>query len=284
MLNYSGSQTFKLGPGFMLWAQQIRGISASIMAWADSCSRSSHTSLSLSLYYAQLLQLCLTLCNLWTIAHQAPLSRGSSQFRNQTDISGISWISGRFLTHWATWEAHLYQYVCIYISCWSCFSEESWMTKISCIWDGPFSYDISYSLVSLLIKACWSSTLTLECTLSRSVAQSCPALCDPMDCSPPGKNTGVSISFFRRFWIQGLNLVGLLNDSQVAFMVKNLPANAGDTRHTGSVPGSGRSPGGANGNPLQYSCQENPMDRGAWPAPVHRVAKSTEVTCHTSVH
>ena len=45
-------------------------------------------------------------------------------------------------------------------------------------------------------------------------------------------------------------------------MVKNLPANAGDERDTGSIPGSERSPGVGNGNPLQYSCLENPMDRG----------------------
>ena len=50
-------------------------------------------------------------------------------------------------------------------------------------------------------------------------------------------------------------------------MVKNLPANAGDIRHAGSIPVSGRSPGGGHGNLLQYSCLENPMDRGAWPAP-----------------
>ena len=53
-------------------------------------------------------------------------------------------------------------------------------------------------------------------------------------------------------------------------MVKNLPANAGVT---GSIPGSGRSPGEGNGNPLQYSCLGNPMGRGAWQAIVHRVAK-----------
>ena len=47
-------------------------------------------------------------------------------------------------------------------------------------------------------------------------------------------------------------------------MVKNLPANAGDIREVGSIPGLGRSPGGGHGNPLQYSCLENPMDRGAW--------------------
>ena len=54
-------------------------------------------------------------------------------------------------------------------------------------------------------------------------------------------------------------------------MVKNLPANAGDK---GSISGSGRYPGEVNGNPLQYSCPGNPMDRGAWWATVHRVAKS----------
>ena len=53
---------------------------------------------------------------------------------------------------------------------------------------------------------------------------------------------------------------------------ENLPANAGDTRGAGSIPGSGRSSGKGNGNPLQYSCLENPMDIGAWQATVHEVA------------
>ena len=57
-------------------------------------------------------------------------------------------------------------------------------------------------------------------------------------------------------------------------MVKNLPVNAGDVSDVGSIPGSGRSPGGGHGNPLQYSSLENPMDRGAWRATVHRVTKS----------
>ena len=57
-------------------------------------------------------------------------------------------------------------------------------------------------------------------------------------------------------------------------VVKNLPANAGDIRDVGSILGSGRSPEEGNGNPLQYSCLGNSMDRGAWQATVHRVAKS----------
>ena len=57
-------------------------------------------------------------------------------------------------------------------------------------------------------------------------------------------------------------------------MVKNLPANAGDERDVGLLPGSGRSPGEGNGNPLQYSCLNNPMDRGARQATVHGVTKS----------
>ena len=62
--------------------------------------------------------------------------------------------------------------------------------------------------------------------------------------------------------------------SQVVLGVKNLPVNAGDVRDTGSIPGSGRSPRGGNGNPFQYSCLENPMDIGAWWAIVHRVTQS----------
>ena len=61
--------------------------------------------------------------------------------------------------------------------------------------------------------------------------------------------------------------------SQVPLVVKNLPANAGDERDMGLNPGSGRSPGVGNGNPLQYSCPENSMDRGAWQATVHRATE-----------
>ena len=57
-------------------------------------------------------------------------------------------------------------------------------------------------------------------------------------------------------------------------MVKNPPVSTEDARDTGLIPGSGRSPGGGNGNPLQYSCLGNPMDRGAWWATAHEVAKN----------
>ena len=65
-------------------------------------------------------------------------------------------------------------------------------------------------------------------------------------------------------------------------VLKNLPADAGDARDAGPIPGWGRSPGGGNGNPLQYSCLGSPMDRGAWWAAVHGVAKSqTRLSSHT---
>ena len=62
--------------------------------------------------------------------------------------------------------------------------------------------------------------------------------------------------------------------SQVALVVNNPPANEGDISEVGWILGSGRSPGGGHGNTLQYSCLENPLDRGAWQAMVHRIAKS----------
>ena len=71
-------------------------------------------------------------------------------------------------------------------------------------------------------------------------------------------------------------------------LLKNPPANAGDIRDVGSIPGSERSSGGSNGNPLQHSCLENPMDRGGWWATVHRVTKSLtwlkRLSMHTHTH
>ena len=75
--------------------------------------------------------------------------------------------------------------------------------------------------------------------------------------------------------------------AKVTLAVKNPPGNTGDTRDMGSIPGSGRSPGGGHGNPLQWSCLENPMDGGAWWATVHGMAKSwtqlKQLNTHTEI-
>ena len=72
--------------------------------------------------------------------------------------------------------------------------------------------------------------------------------------------------------------------SQVVPVVKNPPADAGDISNTGLIPGLGRSSGGGHGNPLQYACLENPMDRGAWRATVHRMGKSWTRLKRLSTH
>ena len=64
----------------------------------------------------------------------------------------------------------------------------------------------------------------------------------------------------------------------MALVVKNLPANAAGIRDTSSIPGLGRSPREGNGNPLKYSCLENPMDRGDWWATVHGVTDKSDMT------
>ena len=79
-----------------------------------------------------------------------------------------------------------------------------------------------------------------------------------------------------------------LGASQVGLVVEDPPANEGDVRGGGSISGLGRSPGGEHGNPLQYYCLENPMDRGAWWATVHAVTKSRtrlkQLKTHTHTH
>ena len=78
------------------------------------------------------------------------------------------------------------------------------------------------------------------------------------------------------WWAESLDLIILISigDFLGGSVVKNLPANTGDTGDSSSIFGSGRSPGGEQGNPLQYFCLENPMDRGGWQAAVHRVTMS----------
>ena len=86
-------------------------------------------------------------------------------------------------------------------------------------------------------------------------------------------------------WLLGLQLIGWGHpNSQVPLAVKNPPTSAEDIRDEGSIPGSGRSPGGGHGSPLQCSCLENPTDRGAWPATVHKVAKNQTQLKQFSAH
>ena len=133
------------------------------------------------------------------------------------------------------------------------------------------------------------------------VTQLCLTFCDPMDhtdhvilqarilewvavpfsrgSSQPKDRTQVSCITGRFFtsWAtrEAKGVWGAYENAfQVLLEVKNPPANAGDTRDMASVLGLGRSPGGGHGNPLQYSCLENPLDRGAWWATVHTVARS----------
>ena len=84
-------------------------------------------------------------------------------------------------------------------------------------------------------------------------------------------------------WVKPL-LLPSNSETQAAVVVKNLPAYARDVRNAGSVPGLRRSPGEGNGSPLQYSRLENPMDRGAWWATVHRVTKSWTRLKRLSMH
>ena len=70
----------------------------------------------------------------------------------------------------------------------------------------------------------------------------------------------------------------------MVLVLKNLPVNAGDIRDSGLIPGSGRCPGGGHSNPLQFSCLENSIDRRAWRAPVHRLAKSQTQMKQLSMH
>ena len=130
----------------------------------------------------------------------------------------------------------------------------------------------------------------LQCMKVKSeseVAQSCPTLSDPMDCSIPGSSVHgtfqarelewVAIAYseyhlYQHLKMKYLDITQTKQTTQVA--QKNPSASAGDTGDRGLIPGLGRFPGEGNGNPLQYSCMENSMDREALRAVVYEVAKS----------
>ena len=102
-------------------------------------------------------------------------------------------------------------------------------------------------------------------------------------CSARGADSENDFLRFLCRWILVLN-TGFIGASQVALVVKNSPASAGDLRYAGSVPGLGRSPGEGHGNPFQYSCLETSVERGAWWATLHGVAKSWMRVKRLNVH
>ena len=118
-------------------------------------------------------------------------------------------------------------------------------TRLLCPWDSPgktTGAGCHFLLQCMKVKS------------ESEVAQSCLILRDPMDCSLPGSS------------VHGIFQARVLQWVAIAF--------SNNVVDPGSIPGSGRSPGEGNGKPLQYSCLENPMDRGAWWAAVHGVANS----------
>ena len=100
---------------------------------------------------------------------------------------------------------------------------------------------------------------------------------------PPAAGSS-SNSGFTSWGLISRRVLTILRTFQVALVVRNPPANAGDLRDMGSIPGSGRSPGGGYSTLLQYFCLENPMDRGAWQATVHGVAESRTRPQGLSMH
>ena len=125
-------------------------------------------------------------------------------------------------------------YICVYF----CFVNKIIYTSFFRVHKYTLIYDISFSLSALVY---------LMCLLLKSRRK--------------GSLTRIRRSNSR----QGA--------SQVALVVKNPPVNAGNIRDTGLIPRLGGSPREGNGNPLQYPCQQNPMDRGTWQATVHRVSR-----------
>ena len=127
-------------------------------------------------------------------------------------------------------------------------STAMWETQVRSLgWEDPREKEM----------ATYSSTLTWKIPWMEE-----PCRLQSMGLQRVGHDWAISLSLTTETWA-----------SQVALVVKNPSANVGDVRDMGSNPGSGRSPGEGNGNPLQYSCLENPMDRGAWQATVYGMAQ-----------
>ena len=152
-------------------------------------------------------------------------------------------------------------------------------------------------LLSQVPRSCWLPVYVLMLsvwfeTLKKRIPDFFGALwLDTKPCWKPDFSKSFSQSNLSS-WIPGYSpqfgsnqiFLFLFWASQVALVIKNPPANAGDIRDTSSVPGLGRSPGGGQGNPLQYSCLENPMDRWARRVTGHRGSQSQAQLKQLSTH
>ena len=135
---------------------------------------------------------------------------------------------------------HVYTYVYMYICAYTCV----------------YTHVCVYAYTGMCICVCIYTCMCMcVCT------HVCVCMCIYVHC--------VLSCFY--IYIYSANICGA---SQVVLVVKNPSANAGDAGDPGSIPGSGRSPGEENGNPLQDSCLGNPMDRGAWRATVQKITES----------
>ena len=128
---------------------------------------------------------------------------------------------------------------------------------------------------------CWSPTnLLVSEEEERAILAFNPRLGSPRE-KLPDYQTCCNLNYFLRW--QYIHMGGLPGGR----VEKNLHANARDIGNMDLIPGSGRSPGGRNGNPLQYSCLESPMDRGAWQVTVHGITESDtseQLSTHTHTH
>ena len=143
------------------------------------------------------------------------------------------------------------------------------------------------SMGSLTVEHDWASSLSLSCIgEGNGNPLQYPCLANPVDGGAWWAAVyGVAQSRTQLKQLSSSSSSIQYLDFQGGTVVKNLPANAGGARDASSIPGSGRSPGSGNGNPLQYSWLENSMDRGAWQAVVHGVANSqTKLNTHTYIY
>ena len=168
-------------------------------------------------------------------------------------------MAGRFLTTSTTWEAPLNVHIPIYVYAFEDRSDPGDQRARFCWIVSPFLPFLTYQAYLLPMYSwkyhnCLFSVLTLWVSPSMhpySFLSSCPPL-----------------------FLACTHYTDIYRTLILAIVVKNLPTNTGDSRDSGLIPESGRSPGEGSGNPFQHSCLENPMDRQPWQATVHGVAKN----------